>query len=78
MPDIKFNPVINGVVQTVTVSATAFTAMQEEATAKILRRTFVDNITFHRATDIIKDKVKGKSFAISTNLFAIPVLGLSA
>jgi hypothetical protein len=46
-------PTINGT----TISDAEFTAMQEKATAYVLKRAFEDNKRFHSAEDIIKDAV---------------------
>ena len=49
-------PTINGT----TLSDAEFTAMQEKATAYILKRAFEDNKRFNSAEDIIKDTVTKK------------------
>ena len=49
-----FKPNIGGVVHSVTVNDTEFTAMQEEATARICEQSFKKNVHFNSAVDIVK------------------------
>ena len=50
----KFKPNIGGVVQEVEANDTEFTAMQEEATARICEQSFKKNVHFNSAVDIVK------------------------